>query len=1389
MIWWGSVFLLVLLHHQVLGEEPKNAAGNKTRIGELLRSVPVRFIENKGQIADLNHRATPFVLFKAGAPGADLYITESGLTYVFLEKEPKSANKPGDGVNRYKNRNLNWQRVDMTLAGVSIRRENVIREQPSGHHFNFYYGHCPEGIFGVREYGKITIREIYPGIDWVLYNPGDTGFKYDFIVHPGARMSDIKMIYTSLSPLSLENDGSLRIHDGKMTLTEKTPYSYFREGGGVAETGFSIISRQKKGELYQCEIGFDVASRSPDKTMVIDPQLVWSTFMGGNGLNGCMNAETDTSGNLFVVGYGTGAGFPLQNAGTYFQGSIPLGNATSNFILKFSNAGTLLWGTYYGDNNHQYEPRGFSIDPQGNIFLAGSTLDPSFPLQNAGSYFQSTFSNKPGASDMYILKFDNNGNRLWATYYGGSDEDYPTSLDTDTAGNVFISGKTFSTDFPVFNGGGYFQGTYNSTTNLPVAFLLKFDNAGNRLWATYFGSDGVMVNDINCDKSGNLFTAGYVFPGATFPTMNPGGGAWFQGSTATGGDMIITKFNNLGAILWSTFYGGSGKPGSLITDPAGNLYISGQSGDPNLPLLNAGGYFQASPAGFSDMFLLKFSNTGSRLWATFFGGNDVEKTETCDNLEIDTCGSIYMSFETKSTIMPTKGPCDGGFYSASRDNFIPTYTDLFIARFSKTGALLWGTYFGGDGDDFRACLAVDKYNQLFMTGEWTHVNFNGSYPLVNPGNNAQFDSTFNGGGDDMYIAKFNTQQPSPAMSTFFYPQVCVHANTPMSPFTSANFLSGGTYSSAPGLSINVTSGQITGAASVPGTYTVTYTPPECGCLTLPSLTAVAVVDSNIIATIETPSVCAGEAMTVTATIAHSTGATYTWLPGNVNSQSFSVIAQAGSVYTVNGADGSGCSFSGTITPFLHPLPTISFPGAGTLCAGAIKTFTASGAKTYTWNMAAISPTISHGSASGPASYTVHGKDNNGCIGTATLNIQIVSPQISISGQTVICSGIPVQLSAKGAATYTWDSGSQTSTIVVVSNTATRVSVSGRDLNGCQDTTSIAINVSPSPTLTLSNATTCAGQPVALTATTDPAAEVSITWEPGNHTGQLILVQPSASSFYTAVAAFHGCTDTAFAAVNVTEAITPNTQFVYGGPYCPADKSPYPELHPAFTAGGSFFSTPGLVVDKANGSIDLDASAPGNYAVTYTLSKIGCISAGTGTASVGILLSPQLNLQPHIVIAPGTSTVLLAGTASGFTWSPVTGLSCVYCPDPTASPVQSTEYCVTAEEDLCVDKACVLVEVTCDGGRDFSVPNAFTPNGDGENDRFCLRGWDLCIQDFSIMIYDRWGEMVFASPDPDFCWDGMYKGRMPATDVYVYLIKAHYTDGKELVRTGNITLIH
>lgn len=320
---------------------------------------------------------------------------------------------------------------------------------------------------------------------------------------------------------------------------------------------------------------------------------LWSTYYGGNGDDVATCVTTDAAGNVFIAGV-TSSTSAIASGG--FQ-NVYAGIFRDAFLAKFDANGNRLWGTYYGGTG---EDDGMTVttDPSGNSMLAGIT-NSTTAIASGG--FLNAYAG--GIKDAFLVKFDPAGNRLWGTYYGDAAEDRGTGLATDASGNIYLAGETNST--AGIAAGGY-QNTYGGSLD---AFLVKFNPAGGRTWATYYGSSDVEEGySVAVDALGNPYLGGDSY------STNGVSASGFQSNLIGTENEMVVKFDPLGNRLCATYYGQShDEDGRVAVDAQSNVYLVGYT------ISSSGiasGGFQNTYGGSQDGYLVKFSSCANNFIAT-----------------------------------------------------------------------------------------------------------------------------------------------------------------------------------------------------------------------------------------------------------------------------------------------------------------------------------------------------------------------------------------------------------------------------------------------------------------------------------------------------------------------------------------------------------------------------------------------------------------------------------------------------------------------------------------------------------------------------------------------------------------------------------------------------
>lgn len=679
-----SIFIIIIFNAIPLVAENPYASFNL--------NSNLSFEENKGQVKGINQSDQPNIKYVLRVNGMSIFIRTDGLTYQYERiLYPSEFEDILKNDTLYKSIKKETHRVDMTF--LNSNPKPTINAKGKSEDYTNYYNH---GVLDVHTYTSVEIHDIYPNIDWVIYIK-DQQLKYDFIVHPNGNYQDIHLQYDYADSLYLDQNGNLIISTHLGIIQEQKP--------DVFQNNKTLLSKYK---LENNQLKYIIENYNSEFKMFIDPQIAWGTYYGTLASMGLTNI-VDKNLNVYLSG-NTNALSGIANGG--FQ--ITLGGDVDCYLVKFNKQGVRLWSSYYGG---MYQDvcliqKSLSIDKSNNIYLCGHTQSSNNIAYNG---FKNTLTS--GKQNTFLVKFNSAGTRLWATYYGGdSSTNYSTCI-TDQNNNVYLAGSTLDTGLS-YNG---FKNKLDSSD----CFLVKFDSSGNRLWATYYGGkNNEDAKSLAVDYLNNIYLTGTT---SSNQDISYNG---FQNTYGGNKDDFMVKFNSAGTRLWATYIGGNGIEGnSYLTIKNDLLYLSGISNSNTNISFNG---FQDTIGGMNDSYLILFDTLGNRKWGTYYGGNNNERPIISNY--VDKKGFIYISGSTLSTNkIAYKGiknsMSTGGLY------------DIYIAKFSPSGARIWGTYYGGSGNDYSNGLSGDSTLNIYFSGytnSTSGISYNGFQNTYGSGNSNAF---------------------------------------------------------------------------------------------------------------------------------------------------------------------------------------------------------------------------------------------------------------------------------------------------------------------------------------------------------------------------------------------------------------------------------------------------------------------------------------------------------------------------------------------------------------------------------------------------------------------------------------------------------------------------
>jgi hypothetical protein len=678
---WPRLLLALFAAPSLLAETAQPMTNTDTYF-----KLPMAFEKNVGQLPDQKVR------FLAHERNYLVYL-EPTKTTMHLRKQNKKSYSP----NLLKN-----QKRFSTIDHAAIKREALGRttltikllnanknataeslEKLPGVS-NYYVGNDKAQSFeGIANYAKVKFNSIYPGIDLVYY--GNHGvLEHDFIVSPKATPDTIRFAIEGTKKISLDPKGNLLI--GPVQLSK--PVIYQMRGNTRVDIAGSYELKGKN------TVGFKVASYDKTRPLIIDPQLIYSTFLGDSGRDSGNGIAVDSLGNAYIAGT--------------TDSLISPGLPTAVVTKLNPTGGAELYRTIIGGSDVDIGI-GVAVDGLGAAYVCGFTFSGDF-FTTFGS-FQPALS---GPDDGFVAKLNSAGTIVYSTLLGGSDfEIVPDIAVEPNTGSTFVVGFTASNDFPTT--ASAFQTTKPSSDGIPTTFVTKLNPTGSGLiYSTYLGGSQLTqgISIATNGLAGNAFVTG-VTDSADFPTTSN----VFQSNLAGSGDVFLTKLNHDGSgLVYSTYFGGSSFDvgQGIAVDAGGNAYVTGITGSIDLPT-SPGAFQTVGPTlGVQAGFVAKFNANATALaYSTYLHGSSADEAA---NIAVSTSGEAFITGNTTSSDFPVTAEAFQTTYAGN--------TDAFLTRLNSTGTqIVYSTFFGGTGEDRGFDVAVDGAGNAYITGATDSTDF------------------------------------------------------------------------------------------------------------------------------------------------------------------------------------------------------------------------------------------------------------------------------------------------------------------------------------------------------------------------------------------------------------------------------------------------------------------------------------------------------------------------------------------------------------------------------------------------------------------------------------------------------------------------------------------
>lgn len=660
-------------------EVPEQENSSELQLSEIYGRLPIRFERNDGQ----TEKQADFL---AKGKNSSMFLSSTGA--LLSMQNTKSRGQVTKEQRRHETpqsiRLLHMRLVGANSQAKGYGLNELITKS------NYFIGNNKEKwITDIPNYSMIEYRNVYPDIDLCYY--GNQGkLEFDFMVAPHADPGVIVLKLDGSADQRIDEKGNLILSTYCGELTMQEPLAY-QEKSGIRETVH--VKYLFRSNEY---VGLEIGEYDESRTLIIDPVIIYSTFLGIPGTG--EDVVVDEDGFVYIVG----------------------SDGTDAFVTKLHpDSSSLIYKTILGGQLDDFG-HGIAIDTAGNVYVTGETQSDDFPVQDA---VQQDFGGDLWVDgDAFICKLDPDGKIVYSTYLGGESEDIGNDIAVDLSGNAYVTGKTISWNFPVADA---YQGsleTVDMFTWGSDVFITKLKPDGSEyVFSTYLGGG---LHDagagITLDNANNIYITGYT-SSTDFPTT--AGAYQTQGR---GSDAFVTKMNAQGTdLVFSTYLTGGTDPNysqavnglDIAVDGANNAVIFGSTSSPQFPTTNA---VQPSLGGDADNFVTKFTTNGSSLlFSTYLGGNDYEGQ--IGSITVDAEDNVFVTGQTQSNNFPIERPIL---------NSLAGVTDGFITGISSDGVeLIFSSYLGGSGYDAGHGIFVAPNGNIWVTGGSTSSDFPQESPL------------------------------------------------------------------------------------------------------------------------------------------------------------------------------------------------------------------------------------------------------------------------------------------------------------------------------------------------------------------------------------------------------------------------------------------------------------------------------------------------------------------------------------------------------------------------------------------------------------------------------------------------------------------------------------